>query len=629
MANEIELLKGTIIRSEGQEFEILGAFDLESIVAIHTMTKERKLIAIRSIEFPSSAQPVLADRSLTSISDKQWNKGLQRLEVVKELLSRPDRTRADAEKIASGMGVHPSTLYKWAKKFQKTGTLDSLVSEPRERNDRLPEAVEKILERHIKEKYLTSQRNSIHTVWKHVDKECKALGLRTPHANTLAKRIRKLEPKAVVLAREGADAANRFNPTPGTSPDKAWPGNTYQIDHTPLDICIVDSVYRKPIGRGWVTVAIDTNCRVVPGFCVSIDAPSTESVSETIRLCLIRKDEWLAARNLDWKWNIWGKPAAFHADNAAEFHSAALDRAVRNQVMDLIWRPGGKKNYGAYIERYLGTLNRRLHELPGTTFRNPQHRGDYDSEGFACMTIDEVEIWLAHIILGEYHNSPHSGLNKMSPMQAYEAGILGTSETKGKGIPAVPTNLRKLYLDFLPRDSRVVHSYGIEFKTIRFFDNCLRPYVGLKEPSGASIKMEFAYDRRRLSPIYVYSETTKEYLEVPFANLTRPNISLWQLEAARKYLEEKSLPIDEEALFKAIDLADQVVRDSAERTKTARRQAEQARSRANKLKSEPAPLTAAKRSTGPHSESASESAPKNTPETDTPWGDIPDYSVED
>lgn len=95
-----------------------------------------------------------------------------------------------------------------------------------------------------------------------------------------------------------------------------------------------------------------------------------------------------------------GKPAAFHADNAAEFHSAALDRAVRNQVMDLIWRPGGKKNYGAYIERYLGTLNRRLHELPGTTFRNPQHRGDYDSEGFACMTIDEVEIWLAHIILG-------------------------------------------------------------------------------------------------------------------------------------------------------------------------------------------------------------------------------------
>jgi len=52
-----------------------------------------------------------------------------------------------------------------------------------------------------------------------------------------------------------------------------------QIDHTPADIILVDSFERKPIGRPWVTLAIDIATRMVTGYYVSFEAPSRLSIA--------------------------------------------------------------------------------------------------------------------------------------------------------------------------------------------------------------------------------------------------------------------------------------------------------------------------------------------------------------
>lgn len=36
-----------------------------------------------------------------------------------------------------------------------------------------------------------------------------------------------------------------------------------------------------------------------------------------------------------------------------------------------------------------------VHELPGTTFSNPQERGRYDSQRLAVLTVGELERWPA------------------------------------------------------------------------------------------------------------------------------------------------------------------------------------------------------------------------------------------
>ena len=48
-------------------------------------------------------------------------------------------------------------------------------------------------------------------------------------------------------------------------------GQLLQMDHTLVDVVVVDEVDREPIGRPWLTLALDVATRAVPGFHLSLD----------------------------------------------------------------------------------------------------------------------------------------------------------------------------------------------------------------------------------------------------------------------------------------------------------------------------------------------------------------------
>ena len=53
-----------------------------------------------------------------------------------------------------------------------------------------------------------------------------------------------------------------------------------QIDHTQVDIIVVDDLTRAPLpGRPWLTLAIDVFSHMVTGLHVSMSAPSRVSVA--------------------------------------------------------------------------------------------------------------------------------------------------------------------------------------------------------------------------------------------------------------------------------------------------------------------------------------------------------------
>jgi len=66
--------------------------------------------------------------------------------------------------------------------------------------------------------------------------------------------------------------------------------NLSKIDHTFVDVIVVDQEQRLPIGRPWLTLAIDVATRMVAGFHISLWAPSTVS------LCLALSHAVLAKR---------------------------------------------------------------------------------------------------------------------------------------------------------------------------------------------------------------------------------------------------------------------------------------------------------------------------------------------
>lgn len=133
----------------------------------------------------------------------------------------------------------------------------------------------------------------------------------------------------------------------------------------------------------------------------------------------------------------------------------------------------GQPHFGGIVERVIGTLMTLIHELLGTTFSNPNQRGDYDSDKTSCLTLEELERWLALAITKYYHLKPHIGMDEDIPLHRYEQGIQAMVHV-GKTIP-MPRDPRAFLIDFLPAIRRSLQRNGIVIDHITYYSDALRP----------------------------------------------------------------------------------------------------------------------------------------------------------
>jgi putative transposase len=90
-----------------------------------------------------------------------------------------------------------------------------------------------------------------------------------------------------------------------------------------VDVIVVDEEHRRPIGRPVLTVAIDVCTRMVAGFYLSLDPPSTSSVGLCLLHAVYDKSAWLGGRGLDLDWPVAGLPRILHCDNVLCGEAAA------------------------------------------------------------------------------------------------------------------------------------------------------------------------------------------------------------------------------------------------------------------------------------------------------------------
>ena len=264
----------------------------------------------------------------------------------------------------------------------------------------------------VEDHYLSKQQRSIRSTATEVVRRCHDAGITPPNIDTVRVRIRAL-PMRQRLARRAhkKEAMDRFIARPGAFNDAQRPLDIMQIDHTKLDIIVVDEQERLPVGRPWITLAIDVYSRMVLGFAISLDPPGAISTGLCISHAALPKQTWLEERGVTGQWPCSGFPRRIHLDNAKEFHGEMLRRACDQYGIQLKYRPVAQPHMGGHIERLLGTLMRALHELPGATFSHPRQRGKYDSDATATMTLRELECWLTEYIVSVYHMKIHRGIS--------------------------------------------------------------------------------------------------------------------------------------------------------------------------------------------------------------------------
>jgi putative transposase len=508
--------------------------------------------------------------------DKEWDKAVQRFEVIRPLLEIPGRDTEDVQRVADQLGKSITTIYRWLSRFEETGLVSSLLRTPRsdKGQTRLTAETDEVISLLIHNYYLKQERPSVLKLYRRIKEECNALDLDAPNKNTVYARVREIEQRKLISKRYSPKRAREMlEPLRGAFPGADFPNAVVQIDHTKVDVIIVDEEHRLPIGRPYLTLAIDVATKMVNGFRMTLDPPSASSAGLCIAHAVMRKEHWLAKRDILADWPIYGKMAKIHLDNAKEFHGTMLNRACEQHGIILEHRPKGQPNYGPHIERAFRTFMGECQSLPGTTFSNVQDKMDYDSEGHACLTLSELELWFTIFIVYCYHHRAHKGINDIPPIKLYHQFVHGSSTRPGVGLPAAIEDEESFRLDFTPYVERTVQRDGVVIDHIKYYAPVLRRWVDAPDPIDRSKarKFIFARDPRDISAVYFLDPEVGTYSRISYFNSTRPAISLWELRATTKRLkDDPSSSVDEEMIFKGIRKMREIEEIAVEKTRLAK-----------------------------------------------------------
>lgn len=500
---------------------------------------------------------------LSDISEGRWKVASEWLPALRVLANKQNRTRAEVEAVAKQLGRGVTQTYALLRRYEADPRLTSLLPKrkgPENGYSRLPGIVVALIDEAIDSEFLTRQRIRLSDLVVETRRRCHERGVKLPGRKAIATRLKARNPALVMSRRLGTKAArDQFGPVTGVL-EADRPLSLVQIDHTLVDVIVVDSTTRAPIQRPWLTLAIDVHTRCVAGFHLSLDAPSATSVALCISHSVLPKAPWLAARNISHPWPVQGLFERLHLDNAKEFRSEALRRGCEQYGIQLSYRPVRTPHYGGHIERLIGTMMGKVHLLPGSTFSNVEDKGDIDPEKTAAMTLEEVERWLSEAISGVYHGVEHRSLG-IPPITAWDRAAARH--------PALEmADPRRFIIDFLPLERRLVRRDGLSLHSIHYWSDVLSAWIGEKE------RMIVRYDPRDLSRVYVRAPNG-EYLDVPYRDVRRPPISLWEHRLAiRRLREEGRAHVDEPAIFRAVETMRRITEEAVRTTKSARRQHE-------------------------------------------------------
>jgi putative transposase len=476
--------------------------------------------------FPSRGKVAHCGPANSGLSAEDHKAAVLRVAYVREALKAP-RTRAGLKQSitelwnrvkepASAPGY--VSVHRWIRRYLD-GNSDYrvLVDHNRAKGNRRrpppPELVE-ICYQSLESVYLIRERTPLKKalddaamrVKEANQTRLKALKLEPPTLRLLQRLLNRIPEYDQYAARYGTEAARKaFRSSKGKIFVES-PLDRAEIDHTQLDICLVDSETGQPIGRPWVTACIDVASRCVLGLYVGFSNPSYQTVHICLKDC-VRPKAWLKKEypEVRSEWPAHGVMRDLVIDGGLEFHGTSLEKACNSLGVNIIASPRRTPWAKPHIERFLATLNRAVTEgVPGTTFRSVAEKGDYVSEKHACMTLETLKKNIMQWIADVYHQRPHTALNK-SPNQEWVSGISPDQIRYPDDSTHLDAVLGSAHL------CRLTHE-GVVFKGLAYNSKELE---ALQRLAGLKLKVEVRVNESDLGSVYVLWPDNPNPIEVP------------------------------------------------------------------------------------------------------------------
>jgi len=316
---------------------------------------------------------------------------------------------------------------RWIKSGRMFGALAPLTDKQGNRKQRLDPAVTAIIQRVVRQNWLTLERPPLTVAHDRICRDVRHLNeqgagphLEEPSEMAVRRWIqRNIEPFEVMYFRKGKkEAEHQFRVT-ARAPAAIRPLQIVEFDETPLNVMLVDS-NGHPRGRANLTAGTCLATGMIVGWHIGWEKPSWTSVMQALRMAVLKKDT--SGSGAESPYPVYGVGEVVKVDNGPPYRSTSLVAASGQLGFELRFVPAGKPHLKGKIERFFLEVSRDFTSvLPGRTFANTLERGDYDSEGFAHLTLQETQKLFMKWVVDVYHNRPNSRAFGQTPLERWDA----------------------------------------------------------------------------------------------------------------------------------------------------------------------------------------------------------------
>ena len=446
------------------------------------------------------------------------------------------------------------TVRNWITAYKKSGSNAFMLIDKRgvtKRSKRIDGRVEEIIDEVLRKRYLKIKGDSINSSYDYLVREIRALNLNEgseleiPSINTLKRRVGELPKILVDRHRYGtAYAKNKWRYSiHGDQSTRVM--ERVEIDHTLLDVWVIDPRSGIPLGRPWITVLIDRYSKYVVGIHVSFYGPSTSSVASALKMSIEPKDIICeAVDGLSNFWSAYGVAEVYMMDNGKEMHSDRFRRIGWELQSDFIYNPVRHPWLKSSIERTMREICRIL-PAAGKVYAPVKNAQVPDPKKTASIMFDDLCEGLIKWVVDVYPR--HINRDTLTrPIDLWTEGV--------ESMPPITLPVSTQYLDISMGISyeRTIGRDGLVMQYLRYNSPELQDYCRTYKQS---FRTEIRIVPDDISSCHIYLEKGKRWINVP---LVRPygdygnGLSLLQHQIIRKQAGNKlKLSNSEEELYRA------------------------------------------------------------------------------
>ncbi len=396
-----------------------------------------------------------------------------------------------------------------------------------------------------------------------------------PGLSTIERRVRAAG-AATVLRRRPGPGERRAGAGVQPGPRATRPLERVELDHTVLDLIVVDEEDRLPIGRPTVTLALDAYSGLPAGMHVGFESAGYGAAMRCLLHAILPKEDVQARYGTKNGWLVYGLPETLVVDREPHLVSGDLADACGQLGIYLDPTPVRRPWFKGAIERQFRTQNTGLvHGLPGTTFSNVLARGEYDAEGMACIALTRFREILHVYLLDVYGQEWNRGVGGV-PAQRWAAA------TAAGWTPALHHDAAEMRLLLGRSAVRTMQRAGIDHLCLRYQS---RELDALRRALPAGTAVALKYDPEDLGALHVQIPAAQRdpegpaWLRVPALHQEYAGgLSLWKHRVIQGQARvERGRAVSVEALAEAKGRIQKVVEEEFRRTRRGRRRTAGAR----------------------------------------------------